>query len=160
MSMRRFTISACATCAVAFGVIAASAQTSVAASGADAIEYRKEVYHATGGHMSAMKLILQGKAGRAEDLVPHAEAMVRLSMIGLHIFPEGSGPEAGKTRAKAEIWTDTAKFKEAQERWITKAETLLAVAKTGDMKKAFAAFGDMGKNGCGGCHKPFRGPKQ
>jgi len=159
MSLRRFMLTTCTTCALGLGVFAASAHDTNASSGSDAIDYRKEIFHAVGGHMSSMKLILQGKAGRAEDLVPHAEAMVALSKIGLHIFPDGSGPEAGKTRSKAEIWTDTAKFKEAQDRWVTKAEALLAVSKTGDMKKSFAAFGDMGKNGCGGCHKPFRGPK-
>ncbi len=132
----------------------------VSAGPADQIEYRKKLFSAVGGHMTAMKLILQGKAGMIEDLPRHANAMAGLSKAAKNAFPKGSGPEAGKTRAKAKIWEDTAEFNKALVRWEEKAAALAEIVKTGDKAKAFAAFGEMGDQGCGGCHKPFREPKK
>ena len=34
-----------------------------------------------------------------------------------------------------------------------------AAVKGGDKTAITAAFGDMGKNGCGGCHEPYREKK-
>jgi cytochrome c556 len=40
-----------------------------------------------------------------------------------------------------------------------KSAALVAAFEGGDAAAIQAAFGDMGKNGCGGCHDDFRGPK-
>ena len=47
-------------------------------------------------------------------------------------------------------------FLDAQKTANDKAEVLLVAVKSGDKTKIEAAFGDLGKNGCGGCHETFR----
>ena len=78
------------------------------------------------------------------------------------MFPRGTSMNdgAGKTRAKPEIWSQWAKFEAAGANLSKLAWDLSAAAGTGDKKAMGAAMGAMGKNGCGGCHKAFRGPKQ
>ena len=39
------------------------------------------------------------------------------------------------------------------------AKALAEVAKTNDPAAMGKQFGKMAKLGCGGCHRPFRGPK-
>lgn len=70
-------------------------------------------------------------------------------------FPAGSGPEAGKTQAKAEIWTKPAEFKTAMKAFADAAPKLQAAANSGDVGAIKAAFAETGK-ACKGCHEPFR----
>ena len=130
------------------------------ADGKEDIKYRKAVMKAVGGHMGAMKLIAQGKAGNKADLVAHAKAMAVLAKVSSGVFPKGSGPEAGKTRALADIWTKSDDFKKVSQAFITEADKMVAAAKSGDMGAAGKQLGAMGKNACGACHKPFREKKK
>jgi cytochrome c556 len=70
-------------------------------------------------------------------------------------FPAGSGPEAGKTEAKAEIWSKPAEFKTAMKNFADAAPKLQAAANSGDVAAIKTAFGDTGKT-CKGCHETFR----
>lgn len=70
-------------------------------------------------------------------------------------FPAGSGPEAGKTQAKAEIWSKPAEFKTAMKNFSDAAPKLQAAANSGDVGAIKTAFGDTGK-ACKGCHETFR----
>lgn len=71
-------------------------------------------------------------------------------------FPAGSGPEAGKTQALAEIWSKPAEFKAAMKLFADSAPKLSAAADAGDINAVKAAFGDVGKS-CKNCHDNFRG---
>jgi cytochrome c556 len=63
-------------------------------------------------------------------------------------FPAGTGPEAGKTQALADIWAKPAEFKAAMKMFSVAAPKLnVAAIKT--------AFGDVGKS-CKNCHDQFR----
>lgn len=70
-------------------------------------------------------------------------------------FPAGSGPEAGKTQAKAEIWSKPAEFKTAIKAFGDAAPKLYAAANSGDVAAIKTAFADTGKT-CKGCHETFR----
>ena len=69
-------------------------------------------------------------------------------------FPEGSG----EYRAKANIWTDWAGFKAANDKLVAASADLVAATKTMDSAQIGAALGATGKT-CGGCHETYRGPK-
>jgi cytochrome c556 len=73
------------------------------------------------------------------------------------LFPKGtsSADMKGKTRAKADIWAKWSDFEKANAALKAAADK---VASAGDAAAMKAAAGGMGK-ACGGCHKPFRGPK-
>lgn len=70
-------------------------------------------------------------------------------------FPAGSGPEAGKTQALAEIWAKPAEFKAAMKLFSDAAPKLQTAADSGDAAAIKTAFGDVGKT-CKNCHETFR----
>jgi cytochrome c556 len=70
-------------------------------------------------------------------------------------FPAGSGPEAGKTRARPEIWSQPEEFKAAMKLFSDAAPKLTAAANSGDAGAIRAAFGDVGQS-CKNCHDKFR----
>jgi len=59
------------------------------------------------------------------------------------------------TRAKPEIWSDSAKFKTAQDNMIKAVANLSAVSKSGNLDQVKTAFGDAGR-ACKACHDDFR----
>ena len=69
-------------------------------------------------------------------------------------FPPGTGPEAGKTEAKANIWTERADFDAKLANFQTEAGNL--VTATGTDAAAFK--GQFGKTGgtCKACHDVYR----
>lgn len=130
--------------------------TAAEAGGADEIKYRQAVMKSIGGHFGAVKSIVTGRVAHTGDLKGHARALLDLAKTSQHIFPENSGPDAGETGAKPRIWEKWADFQKVNQGFITEAENLVKAADAGDLEKALDAFGSMGKNSCGGCHKPFR----
>lgn len=127
--------------------------------GEDEIKYRQEIFKAVGGHMTAMATILKTDAGDMSHMEAHANAMLDLAKISHSIFPEGSGPDAGKTRAKANIWTDADDFKKVVMAFEENAGKLAMAAKSGDKGAIGAALGSLGKNGCKECHDTYRADK-
>lgn len=73
-------------------------------------------------------------------------------------FPAGSGPEAGKTRAMAEIWTKPSEFAAAQKMFAERAPALTAAAKAKDLDAMRKAFREVG-GACKNCHDNFRAPE-
>ena len=112
------------------------------------------------GHIGALSLILKGEVGYTGHISSHAAALAGNMEMLPDIFPDGSGPESGfKTRALPAIWEDQAKFAEVVERARAEAAKLVEIVESGGDAAAIGAqVGELGKNGCGGCHTPFRGP--
>lgn len=77
------------------------------------------------------------------------------------LFPEGSGGTSpdGKFAAKPAIWSNWQGFLAAQNNAVRKSFALAAAVKTGNKTMIGAAFADLGKSGCGGCHGKFREQK-
>src|SRR3546814_5946435 len=65
----------------------------------------------------------------------------------------------GKNRGKPDIWSNWDDFTEKAKSLEDKSAALASAFQSGDSGAIQTAFGDMGKNGCGGCHDDFRGPK-
>ncbi|MDY6948284.1 MAG: cytochrome c [Pseudomonadota bacterium] len=70
-------------------------------------------------------------------------------------FPAGSGPDAGKTQALADIWAKPADFKAAMKLFSDAAPKLQTAADSGDAAAIKTAFGEVGKT-CKNCHEKFR----
>src|SRR3546814_19711353 len=65
----------------------------------------------------------------------------------------------GKNRGKPDIWSNWDDFTEKAKSLEDKSAALASAFQSGDSGAIQTALGDMGKNGCGGCHDDFRGPK-
>lgn len=73
-------------------------------------------------------------------------------------FPAGTGPDVGKTRAKAEIWKQEDLFIKKSKDYLAAAQAIDAAAKAGDVNKVMALHENVDK-ACKACHDPFREPK-
>ena len=106
-----------------------------------------------------MKAISRGvKSGAiTADLQKKSVKIVEISEQMIALFPKGA--EGPKSRAKAEIWSDAAGFKKANDNFMNAAKALQVALTSGDAGASGAALKATGKT-CGGCHKPFRAPKK
>ena len=120
----------------------------------DAIKYRQSALTVMGAHFGRVAGMANGRipfdAKAAADNAAIAESMSKLPWAG---FVPGS--EAGTTKAKPEIWTDNAKFKEAGEKMQGEMVKLVAATKTGNLDTIKTAVGATGGS-CKGCHDNFR----
>ena len=74
------------------------------------------------------------------------------------MFPAGTGPEVGKTRAKPEIWKQQDLFIKRSKEFLGAARAIDAAAKAGDVNKVMALHENVDK-ACKACHDPFRAPE-
>jgi cytochrome c556 len=120
----------------------------------DAIKYRKSSLFVMGQHFGRIGAMAQGRVPFDAKAAADNAAVVEV-MSKLHWAAFTEGTDKGETRAKPEIWKDAAKFKEAQDRFMTESLKLSVAAKSGkleDLKTATAAVGGACKN----CHDNFR----
>jgi cytochrome c556 len=73
-------------------------------------------------------------------------------------FPAGTGPDVGKTRAKAEIWAQHDLFVRKAKDYLAAAQAIDAAAKAGDANKVMALHENVDK-ACKACHDAFRAPE-
>jgi len=121
------------------------------------IKNREALMKGQGKDLGSVKAYTEGKADLAQAEAG-ATGLTQSTKKIPEVFPPGTGATStdGKYATKPAIWTDWNKFLEAQKTANDKAEVLLVAVKSGDKTKIEAAFGDLGKNGCGGCHETFR----
>jgi cytochrome c556 len=74
-------------------------------------------------------------------------------------FPDGTGPDVGKTRAKAELWQKPEDFTLKAHDFEQAASDFKAAADSGDMARISASFEALGKT-CKACHELYRAPKK
>lgn len=74
-------------------------------------------------------------------------------------FTKGTGPEAGKTRALPEIWSDPTGFAAAAKLFEEKTPALVAAAKSKDADAVNKAFKEVGGS-CKNCHDKYRAPEE
>lgn len=152
----KVTIGTLAAAAVAATLLAAPPSAHSADLGAAVLKHRQDAMKALGGGMKAINDGLE--AGDVAAVQAAAQALNDNAQNLYFLFVPGTGIDdgVGKTAAKMEIWADWAKFTEASENMEAEAAKVLAVAEGGDAAAIGAAFGDLGKNGCGGCHSAYR----
>jgi cytochrome c556 len=144
-----------------YDVVAAGDQAVIqlaALSPAEAIAERQKLMKAQGGHAKAINEYLESGTGTSADVAAHAAALKESAGKIADLFVPGSSIDdnVAKTAAKKEIWDSFDEFKAAAAKLGDLAGAVEAAAGTGDNQKIAAAFGTMGKEGCGGCHSKFR----
>lgn len=124
------------------------------------LDSRIATMKAQGKDMGAIKAFTEDKGDLAAAQAAGADLVTHVAKIP-DLFPKNTGMTAfpGKSYAKDAIWTDWDKFLAAAKTAKEKADALNVALKAGDKAAITAAFGDMGKNGCGACHEPFREKK-
>ncbi|WP_193371095.1 c-type cytochrome [Pelagibius marinus] len=155
--------------AVAFGatpLVQASESARVQLASAEqmaAVKERQELMKSIGGNMKAIVDFLKESKGTAAEAQAAAAKIGELSQkIPAAFETEATLDEmdaVGKNRGKPEIWLNWEGFTENAKNLEAKSAALVAAFEGGDSGAIQTAFGDMGKNGCGGCHDDFRGPK-
>jgi cytochrome c556 len=124
----------------------------------DLMKARHDHYHELG---DAFKVVRDQTRGDTPDLAAIKTAAKVVSDASINQakwFPAGTGPEAGKTRAKAEIWSRPKDFAAAQKLFSDAAPKLLAAANASDLAGVKSQFGEVGKS-CKNCHDSFRSPE-
>jgi cytochrome c556 len=91
---------------------------------------------------------IRESAAKIAELAPKAQTW----------FPEGTGPDIGKTRAKAEIWQRPEDFAAKARDFDKAAQEFNTVAQTGDLDRIKASFATLGKS-CKACHDSYRAPE-
>ena len=121
------------------------------------VKNREALMKGQGKDLGSVKAYTEGKGDLAQAEAGAAGLAQSTKKIP-EVFPPGPGGTStdGKYATKPVIWTDWNKFLDAQKTAASKAEVLLVAVKSGDKTKIETAFGDLGKNGCGGCHETFR----
>ncbi|HEX8528044.1 c-type cytochrome [Allosphingosinicella sp.] len=120
---------------------------------------RHEHYEEMGKAMKGITTQLKAGSPDVAAIQGHAALIARYGPQLLTWFPEGSGPEAGKTRAKAEIWQDMEAFRSIGGRFEQESAAFHRAAQGGDIAAIRAALPALGKT-CSDCHKRFRGPDE
>lgn len=148
--MKKLTLALLIVSAATFSVSAAAQF----AKAEDAIKYRKSALTVMGAHFGRLGAMAQGKvpfdAKVAADNADIVASMAKLPWAG---FMEGS--DSGETKAKPEIWKQSAKFKESADKLQAESVKLAAAAHSGKedaFKSAFSATAGT----CKACHDDFR----
>ncbi|PUE09532.1 cytochrome C [Limnohabitans sp. T6-5] len=120
----------------------------------DAVKYRKAALTVMGAHFSRLGAMANGRAPfDAKAAAENADMVAMMSKLPWAAF--GEGTDKGETRAKAEIWKESAKFKEAAEKMQSEIAKLNVAAKTGNLETLKSAMGSAGAS-CKACHDTFR----
>jgi len=143
--------------AAVVGLAAALALPAGAAEDPVHIEYRQKVMKGVGADMGAISDILKHGLPYTSAIALHADRMERSAAL----IPDAFSKEvtAGPTDAKPEIWQKPEEFRQATADFQAAADDLEDAADDGDPAQIQAAFKALGK-ACGGCHEPFRKPKE
>ena len=138
-------------------VVAGAAGFAVAQDKETVLKERQATMKEQGKDAGAVKAYLDGKGDLAQAKTGAANLTQTTKKIP-QLFPAGTGGPSpdGDYVAKPDIWTDWNKFLDAQKTAAAKADALLVAVNSRHKNAIEAAFADLGKNGCGGCHTTFR----
>ena len=118
------------------------------------VAVRQNVMDAQGSHMNAIKAILTEDPQSIKLVAAQASSIADTTATIPDMFPKGS--DQPPTNALPAVWDKQDEFKAAAQKVHDLAQKLADTAKGGDPKATLAAFGALGKEGCGGCHETFR----
>ncbi len=141
-----------ALCAAAFAALPASAQF---ARPEDAVKYRQSALTVMGTHFFRIGAMASGRAPYdAKAALENAQVVADMARLPWAGF--GPGTDKISPKAKPEIWTEQAKFRDHADKMIAESANLLAAAKTNNLdnlKKVFATT----NASCKACHDNYRG---
>ncbi len=140
----------------ALAVIAMLSMAEAQAPTAETISQRQEAMKGLGGAMRTLTPMVRAEAAWDQAAAAKAaEALAGTGKVIPQVFPQGSGPEAGKTSALPVIWQQWGDFQEKSKALAEEGGKLLELAKANDQNGFKAQFAIVGKT-CGGCHETYR----
>ena len=120
----------------------------------DAIKYRKAGFNVMGAHFGRLGAMANGRAPYdAKAAQENAEIVSVMAKLPWTAF--GEGTDKGDTRAKPEIWKESAKFKDAADKMQAEIAKLNTAARAGNIDALKVAFGPAAAS-CKACHDAFR----
>ena len=120
----------------------------------DAVKYRKASFTVMSAHFGRLGAMANGRVPYdAKAAAENADVALTLSKLPWAAF--GEGTDKGDTRAKPEIWKESAKYKDAADKMQVEMGKLNVAAKAGNIDALKAAFGPAAAS-CKACHDNFR----
>ncbi len=120
------------------------------------LKYRQKLMSAIGGHMGSIGNVAKTGLPFMDAIAVHAKSIEMSAGLIEQAFKKEI--TEGKTDAKADVWKEWDKFVGAAKKLQEEAGKLASIA--ADDKEAMTAqIKAVGKS-CGGCHKPYRKPKE
>ena len=120
----------------------------------DAVKYRKASFTVMSAHFGRLGAMANGRMPYdAKAAAENADVALMLSKLPWAAF--GEGTDKGETRAKPEIWKESAKYKEAADKMQVEMGKLNVAAKAGNVDALKASFGPAAAS-CKACHDNFR----
>jgi cytochrome c556 len=116
---------------------------------------RHEGMEAIGKASKAIRDQLQGDSPDLGVIRANAARIADLSQKATGWFHAGTGPEAGKTGAKPEIWQNPQDFAAKLSAFQAAAGKLQTAANSGDLGAVKASLGPLGES-CKACHDKYR----
>lgn len=142
-----------------FAIAAAAAMLAAPASAQfakpeDAVKYRQSALFVMAQHFGRIGAMVNGRVPYdAKAAAENAEVVADMAKLPWAGF--GPGTDKLSQKAKPEIWTEQAKFKEHNEKLVGETTKLLAAAKTNNLDNLKTAFGATAGT-CKACHDNFR----
>jgi len=144
---------------VAAALLAAAVHAADALTPVQLQKVRHDHYHELGDAFKSVRDLTKADSPDFAALIASAEVIDKASVNQGQWFPQGTGPEAGKTRALPEVWSKPDEFLAAQKMFSDRAPKLLEAAKAKDLPGVQAAFKELG-GACKNCHDTFRSPEE
>jgi cytochrome c556 len=121
----------------------------------DAVKYRQSALFVMAQHFGRIGAMANGRAPYdAAAAAANAEVVADMAKLPWAGFVQGTD-KVGNTKAKPEIWTEQAKFKEHSDKLVAETGKLLAAAKTNNLDNLKKSFGDTAAT-CKACHDAYR----
>lgn len=155
MSMRISLFAAASAVAITTGGVALAAAALPKPKALAVMHARHEGMESIGKANKAINRELQGSSPDLTVVRLSAGQIARLSRQASHWFPQGTGPNIGKTGAKPEIWKDPKDFTAKLAAFQRSAQSLNAAAAGNDVSVIKARFADMSGT-CKSCHVKYR----
>jgi len=125
------------------------------ARGAAALHERHEGMETIGKTTKALHRDIDASPPNFAGIRAGAATVADLSRKASGWFPAGSGPEAGKTGAKPDIWQNPKDFAAKLAAFQKAAATFNSAAASEDINAIHARFSDLG-GACKACHDKYR----
>lgn len=143
---------------LAFGVLGMGFSFAIAQemTAKERVEARQHQYRDMGGAFKSVRDQLRQKRPNIYLIQPTVMQIKDMADAQYLWFPEGTGPDSGiEMEAKANIWTDAAGFKKAQDNFSAVIPKFVELAYANDiegLKKHYRVVGEA----CKACHDTYR----
>lgn len=146
--------------AIGLGLFVVAGTVSVFAQQDDklaAIKARQDFMKAQGADAKAISDYSKGQGDQAKALAAINDLIARQPKISALFVPGTSATDfPGKTNAKPELWTDTAKVQAIETALAAQEQKLLVAVQGGDKQAVADQLAATNKVGCGACHGAYR----